>query len=114
MEDVDREWLTDMLEYARAAVRILGSRDAVELEADETILLAVSQAILTVGEAANHVSPGGQALLSEIPWPDIIGMRHRLVHGYRTRSVQVINDTVRDHLPRLISALEQELGNRNA
>jgi uncharacterized protein with HEPN domain len=107
MDERDREWLKDMLEHAGKAVLILGSLDAEALAADETKLLAVSLAIQVVGEAANHVSQKTQAALPEIPWTDIIGMRHRLVHGYRTRSPQVIAETVREHLPPLITALER-------
>lgn len=56
MDEVDREWLADMLEYATKAIRILGELDADALVADETSMLAVSHAIQIVGEAANHVS----------------------------------------------------------
>ena len=113
MDEFDREWLKDMLEYASKAVRILGSQDAAALEADETKLLAVSLAVQVVGEAAARVSGDGRAALPQIPWTDIIGMRHRLVHGYRTRSPRVIAGTVREHLPPLISALKQALGNED-
>jgi uncharacterized protein with HEPN domain len=110
MDEFDREWLTDMLEHAGKAIRILGSQNATELAADETNLLAVSLAVQVIGEAANRVSPGTQATLPEIPWADVIGMRHRLVHGYRTRSPQVIADTVRNDLPLLVSVLKRALG----
>jgi uncharacterized protein with HEPN domain len=102
MNDVDREWLRDMLENAREAVSLLGVRDATELDADRRSLT-----IVTLGEAASHVSQQGQIELPEIPWKDIIGMRHRLVHGYRTRSTAIVVDTVHNHLPPLIAALEE-------
>jgi uncharacterized protein with HEPN domain len=107
MNEVDREWLKDMLEYAREAISLLGTRSATELDADRRSLFAVIQSVLTVGEAASHVSQQGQAQLPEIPWKDVIGMRHRLVHGYRTRSTVIVVDTVRDHLPPLIAILER-------
>ena len=110
MDDLDRELLRDMLEYANKAVRILGSLDANALAADETKLLAVSHAVQVVGEAAGRVSRETQTGLTDIPWQDIVGMRHRLVHGYRARSPQVIADTIEKHLPALISTLERALG----
>ena len=109
MDEVDREWLADMLEYSAKAVRILGKLDAKALAADERSMLAVSHAIQVVGEAANHVSKEGQFALPDVPWADVIGMRHRLVHGYRTGSAQVIVDTVREHLPPLILRLQHAL-----
>lgn len=38
--------------------------------------------IQIIGEAARHISPEYQAEHPEIPWREIIGMRHRLVHDY--------------------------------
>jgi uncharacterized protein with HEPN domain len=110
MHEIDREWVLDMLEYAKKAVRIAGSRDANQLVADEAAFLAATYAIQTIGEAANRISPAGRALLSEVPWSEVIGMRHRLVHGYRARSAIVIVGTVRDSLPSLIAILERGLG----
>ena len=107
MDEIDREWLTDMLEHARAAVRILGDRDPAQLDADTTALFAVSYAVLIIGEAANRVSRDGQAAFPGIPWSKIIGMRHRMVHGYRSRSTPAVVDTVREHLPSMIAILEQ-------
>jgi uncharacterized protein with HEPN domain len=107
MNEVDREWLKDMLESAREAVSLLGARDATELDSDRRSLLAVIHSIVTLGEAAGHVSQQGQTELPGIPWKDVIGMRHRLVHGYRTRSTAIVVDTVRNHLPTLIATLEK-------
>jgi|GEM_PF-4064503 len=39
------------------------------------------------------VSPEGQALLGEIPWPDVTGMRHRLIHAYFSTSLEARNPT---------------------
>ena len=35
-----------------------------------------------IGEAARRLSPDLHALYPEVPWQDIIGMRHKLVHDY--------------------------------
>jgi uncharacterized protein with HEPN domain len=41
-----------------------------------------------------------------IPWKDIIGMRHRLVHAYFDINLDVLWRTVQEDLPSLIAALE--------
>jgi uncharacterized protein with HEPN domain len=107
MTEVDREWLTDMLERSRLAVSILGSRSVAEVQADVTTLYAISYAVQIIGEAANHVSPEGQADFPDIPWSKIIGMRNRLVHAYDTAQTAIIVETVREHLPALIDSLEK-------
>ena len=48
-----------------------------------------------VGEAANRVSSETQQKHPEIPWPQIIGMRNRLTHGYDVVDYDLLWDTVR-------------------
>lgn len=110
MNALDREWLMDMLEYGRAAIRILGSADASEVAADEQKFLALSYTIQIVGEAANRLSVEARDNLpSDIAWPKAVAMRHRLVHGYRTRSAQIVVRTVMEDIPALVAALERTL-----
>ncbi|MCH8829449.1 MAG: DUF86 domain-containing protein, partial [Planctomycetes bacterium] len=42
----------------------------------------------------------------EIPWPQIIGMRNRLIHAYFDVDHDRVWDTVMDDLPPLIKNLE--------
>jgi len=44
-----------------------------------------------------------------IPWEDIVGMRHRLVHAYFDINLDILWRTVQDDLPPLSSALESVL-----
>jgi uncharacterized protein with HEPN domain len=44
-----------------------------------------------------------------VPWPAVIGMRHRVVHGYFDIDNQQVWDTVHDDLPSLIEELERFL-----
>lgn len=110
MNEIDRERLLDMLEYARKAVRILGASDAQTLTADETSFLAVSYALQVVGEAASKVSLEARSAIPTVSWQDAIAMRHRLVHGYRVRSAEIIKQTVAEKLPELICLLERAVG----
>ena len=109
MDDVDREYLADMLRYAETATRLLGSADVSVLNRDEVRLLAVWKAVEILGEAANQVSREGRSRLPEIPWPRVIGMRHHLVHGYRKVRAQVLVDTINTNLPPLIASLRRAL-----
>jgi uncharacterized protein with HEPN domain len=57
--------------------------------------------IIIIGEAANRLSRDIQQRHPEVPWGDIIGMRHRLVHGYDRVKWDRVWDTVVNDLPRL-------------
>jgi DNA-binding LytR/AlgR family response regulator len=37
-----------------------------------------------IGEAAGRVSPETRQRISSIPWPLVVGIRNRLIHGYDT------------------------------
>ena len=72
---------------------LLGTCGAAELERDRRTLFAVSHAVLLIGEAASRVSPGTRSEFPDVPWSNVIG------------------DTVHEHIPRLIAALEVAIGN---
>lgn len=38
--------------------------------------------LLQIGESANHLSAGFLARYDGVPWKDVVGMRHIVVHGY--------------------------------
>jgi uncharacterized protein with HEPN domain len=70
---------------------VLAARDAMSFVADlgEAAFLAsrlhqnaVIHSRAVIGEAAGKVSAEFRAAHPEIPWRDITGMRHRLIHGY--------------------------------
>lgn len=109
MDTADRDLIEEMLQYARLAIGFLGSSEPVALESDQKAYLAIRHALGIVGEAANQVSPSTRSDLSDVPWRDVVSMRHRLYHGYRHVQADVIVSTVRDHLPLLVEALEKAL-----
>ena len=102
----DRAPLRDMLGAAQEAVNLFESATADELETDRRTHLALLHLIVIVGEAANRVSAERQKAHSAIPWPDVIGMRNRLVHGYDQVDREVVHDTVAVDLPRLIALVQ--------
>jgi uncharacterized protein with HEPN domain len=109
MDESDRYALTQMLRYSESAVRLLETKDAASLVADERTFFAVSYAVQTVGEAAGRVSIEARSSLPEVPWRDIIGIRHHLVHGYEDVRPDILASTVRDDLPYLIRTLRRAL-----
>ena len=106
-EHDDRVSLTDMLSHAREAADLLGDASRQKLERDRVLQLALTRLVEIVGEAANRVSQEAQQNYPQMPWPQIIGMRNRLVHGYDVIDYDLLWDTVTNDLPPLIEALRQ-------
>ena len=103
----DRVSLRDMLSHAREAADLLGEASREELGRDRVLQLALTRLMEIVGEAANRMSPGTQQQHPDVPWPQIIGMRNRLVHGYDVIDLELLWDTVTTDLPPLIESLEK-------
>ena len=94
-----------MRNYAEEAVNLLGEASLDDLAEDRVMELALRKLVEIVGEAATRVSEETQQHQSAIPWPQIVGMRNRLVHGYDDISLERLWDTVKDELPPLIEQL---------
>jgi uncharacterized protein with HEPN domain len=71
-----------MLDAAHEAISFVQGRTRVDLNSDRKLVLALVKSIEIIGEAAYQVSQATRDQLPDIPWDDIIGMRHRLVHAY--------------------------------
>lgn len=103
-------WLRDMLAAARASVRFAAQVTFDEFTQPEMPQYAILKVIEIVGEAATQVSDETKAATPDIPWPAIVAMRHRLVHGYHDTHLDVVWRTIQEDLPPLIEQLEEFLG----
>lgn len=106
----DKVRLRHMLDYSRKAVAMIEGRAREDLNRDEMLCLALTRALEVIGEAATRVSQAGQQQHGQIPWPEIVGLRNRLVHGYDSMDLDVLWDIVQQDLPPLIEQLQAILG----
>jgi uncharacterized protein with HEPN domain len=98
--------LRHMLDAAREAVVFAHGRLRADLDGERMLVLSLVKDIEIIGEAAYQISPITREQLKDIPWDDIIGMRHRLVHAYFDINLDILWRTVQDDLPALIATLE--------
>jgi uncharacterized protein with HEPN domain len=98
--------LLDMLIAAREARMFVQGLTWERFTQDRLLQRGLVNALQDIGEAARNVSTATKATHPEIPWSSIIGMRHHLVHGYRQINLRILWETVQQHLPELIAALE--------
>ncbi len=106
MSPRDLVYVEHMLDMAKKAVsKTKGlSRDA--YDADENLRLALIHLIQIIGEAGRQVSREFADLLPEIPWADIVGMRHKVVHDCLGVDEDIVWQVVTGDLPKLIAVLE--------
>ena len=72
-------------------------------------MLSLIKDVEIIGEAANKVSMEVRSKYMNIPWLDIIGMRHHLIHGYFEVDLDIVWDTVTRDVQPLIVELEKIL-----
>ena len=73
------------------------------------LYLAVLRALEVIGEAATRVSQLKQDQHPEIPWPQIIALRNRLIHGYDAVDSDRLWQILVTDVPKLISDLQNIL-----
>ena len=110
----DDAYLLDMLLAAREARTFATRLTFQEFERNRMAQLAILKSIEVVGEAASRVSNECRESHPEIPWPGIVGMRNRLVHGYFEVNLVRVWDTLQQDLPRLIARLERLIPPRSS
>ena len=98
-----------MLDAATEALTVSAGRSREDLGHDRMLLHTVWHLVEIVGEAASHVSEEGRSEIPGIPWRIVVGMRHRLVHGYDTVDLDLLWSTVTEDLPVLVGRLRQGL-----
>ena len=98
--------LRHMLDAAREALSFADGRTRDDLDHDRMLVLSLVKAIEIVGEAAYRMTPPGREEMPFLPWGDIIGMRHRLVHAYFDINLDVLWQTVQEDLPGVVSRLK--------
>ena len=59
-----------------------------------------------IGEAARQVSREFTVTHNEVPWENIIGMRHKVVHDYLGVDEDIVWQVVTADLTKLVESLE--------
>ena len=106
----DAALLLDMLLAVSDAIEFVDGLDQTGFEASRLHQAAVIRCLEIIGEAAGKVSEGARVRHPDLPWRDMTGMRHRLIHGYAEVRVDVVWRVVQADLPGLITALEALVG----
>ena len=106
MHKPDRIRLQHMLDAAREAIASVQGRVRADLDHDRIWALGLVKCIEIIGEAAARVTPEARSQFPQIPWPQIVGMRNRLVHVYFDLDLDQVWNAVTQDLPPLIATIE--------
>jgi uncharacterized protein with HEPN domain len=105
-----RKRLHDIRMAAEALCRFITEKRIDDLKRDELLQAAVERKLSIIGEA--FVQLRAEDPITAEKFPDlrrIVGMRNRLVHGYDQLDLDVVWDTVVNHVPKLLKDVEAAL-----
>ena len=101
----DRTRLLHMLE---GIDNIMEFKEGVDFETfanNKLLKFGIFYNVTIIGEAAYKLTKEFIASHSDVPWRDIINMRHVLVHGYYQIDPEILWETVNNDLVELKTAL---------
>jgi len=101
----DEAAILDIQDAVKRAIEFTRNVSEEQFIVDNVIRWAVYSQIVLIGEAANRLSAEYRAAHQELPWKQMIGMRHRLVHGYDDINWERVWKTTTDDLPGLLTVL---------
>ncbi len=83
---------------------------------DEVHLLqdGIIRQLQIIGEATSRISPGLSERYPDVPWSNIVGMRHKIVHDFFEIDLDVVWVTATERVPKLKEQLQQLLGELDA
>jgi uncharacterized protein with HEPN domain len=97
----DLVYVGHMLDTTALALRKIRGKTREQFDADEDLRIIAAHLIQIIGEAARRVSSRMRADHPDIPWDQIVGIRHRIVHDYMDLDEDVIWEVLVGDLPRL-------------
>lgn len=86
--------------------QFLAGKSYQDLLTDRMLRLSVEGELEIIGEAANRVSSGFQALHPEIPWARIVAQRNVISHEYGDIKVEWVWRVATERVPEPIALLE--------
>lgn len=108
MRDVDLRRLRKIVRTGRQLLAYLVERRITpeQVKADYAIQWTVTTPLYNIGEHTYQLSKELKETYPGIPWAQVSGMRHRLVHNYEDTNWDIINIVLFDELEAYIMQLE--------
>jgi uncharacterized protein with HEPN domain len=103
-----RAYLLDILE-AIAHIERYRTATREPFDADERTQVWMVNRLQIIGEASRKLSDSFRNRHPEVPWREIIGMRHILVHGYFEIDPDIVWNAVTESVPQLKQQVEAAL-----
>lgn len=109
----DKGRLLHMLEMAQILECEKSKHTCESIKNDPVSFYGLTKMVEIIGEAAYMITKEFKQANPELPWREMEGMRHVLVHGYYTIRPEVLWDVIQTDIPTLIPMLKNLLSQDN-
>ncbi|MEQ1857286.1 MAG: DUF86 domain-containing protein [Longimicrobiales bacterium] len=99
MPGLDALFLGHMLAAMDRVGDLVGRVDKLSYDADWVLQDALMRELEVLGEAAGRVSPEFVKAHPEVPWREITGLRHKLIHDYFDVDLDIVWRTATVNVP---------------
>ena len=103
----DMVYFAHMLDMADGIVKRVKNINRSDFDSSEDLRFALTHMLQIIGEAARNISSETRTKYRSIPWEEIIGMRHRIVHDYINVKYEIVWQVAVRDIPLLIGELEK-------
>ena len=79
-----------------------------DLDGESVLFFAVVKNLEIIGEASNLLTEEFRRGHPEVPWRDLIKLRHVLVHGYYTINPRTVYEIITEDLPAIKVKIPRE------
>ncbi len=107
----DKGRLEDIVTYAANVIEFVNGKSFEEFTSNKLLYFAVLKNVEIIGEAAYMISLEFKEKHPELPWNEIVAMRHVLVHGYSNISDRNLWVTATEDIAPLKLQVEEYLKN---
>jgi uncharacterized protein with HEPN domain len=105
----DEARLRHMIDAARSARRFAEGRSRADLDNDEQFRRSLTHCFIEIGEAAARISESARARIPDLPWGQIVHVRHIVIHVYWGVDLDRLWAAIDEDLPPLILAIDRAL-----
>ena len=111
MMQSDRQRILKMIETGRKLMEYVARQGITEedVENSYSVQWTITTPLYNIGEHTYQLSKTLKAKYPDVPWSQIAGMRHRLVHQYEDTNWRIISVVIFEELGKYIDQLEHIL-----
>jgi uncharacterized protein with HEPN domain len=107
LSDKDKALLQDIRRFALEAKGFTAKVSEAAYAKDVVLQRASERSLEIIGEAARGLSQEALKAYLEVPFRDIVAMRHLLAHGYNKIDPLEVWKTLKKSVPSLLQALDK-------